>query len=106
MTKDVESASEVGSMQEAGASAIRDATAAKATRGGFHISDIIVNVRFLPNGLVNTITQKPEHLSPQDWFDYLCKAVPLAYRPLSGGRGTFTIEADDFTALRSALPQV
>jgi hypothetical protein len=42
--------------------------------GGAH--DIVVNARFLPNGLVDTITHRPDQMSPQQWFDRLCTAVP------------------------------
>ncbi len=60
---------------------------------------IIVNVRFLPNGLVNSITQCPEGVTAQEWFDKLCRAFPTTYSPLSGGRGAFKILADEFSAL-------
>lgn len=66
---------------------------------------VIVNVRFLPNGLVNSITYLPESMTPQAWFDFLCHAAPQTYRPLSGGRGTFTIERDDFAAICGRLAQ-
>lgn len=67
-----------------------------------YIGDVVVNVRFLPNGLVNTITHRPDHLSPQAWFDHLCHSAPGNYRPLSGGRGTFVITVDDFTPIDAA----
>lgn len=66
--------------------------------------NVVVEVRFHPNGLVRMINQKPANMDPQDWFDFLCKQG-ASYRPLSGGRGTFSIEAekfDDICALRQA----
>jgi len=63
----------------------------QGTRG-----EVVVNVRFLPNGLVNNITHKPEHLSHQEWFDRLCRVTSGAFMPLSGGRGAFRIDGADF----------
>lgn len=62
--------------------------------------DIVINARFLPNGLVDTITHRPEQLSPQEWFDRLCYAVPQTYQPLAGGRGCFRISKDALDAAR------
>lgn len=53
--------------------------------------DIVVNARFRPDGLVDAITHRPDQLSPQEWFDRLCYAVPQSYQPLAGGRGAFRI---------------
>ncbi len=62
------------------------------------IGRVVIDVRFHPNGLVNIINQKPANMDPQDWFDFLCKnSAP--YRPLSGGRGNFTIPADRFAEI-------
>jgi hypothetical protein len=69
---------------------------AGTNHGGGALGQVVVNVRFQPNGLVNTINQRPDGLGPQDWFDRLCRAVPLTYQPLSGGRGAFTIPSAEF----------
>ena len=61
--------------------------------------EVIIHVRFHPTGLVNTISQRPDHVSPQDWFDRLCRAAPSTYQPLSGGRGAFRIQGHDFDAI-------
>lgn len=61
--------------------------------------EVIIDVRFYPTGRVNTINQRPLDLEPQDWFDRLCKKFPADYRPLAGGRGTFRIASDRFTAM-------
>jgi hypothetical protein len=63
--------------------------------------DIVINARFLPNGLVDTITHRPEQLSPQEWFDRLCMAAPQTYQPLAGGRGAFKIPSDVLDTIRS-----
>lgn len=63
--------------------------------------DIVVQARFFPNGLVDTISFRPDPLSPQEWFDRLCSAVPQSYQPLAGGRGAFRIPSDLLETLRS-----
>jgi hypothetical protein len=77
---------------------------AKINHGGGVLAEVVVNVRFQPNGLVNTINQRPGRLSPQEWFDILCRAAPLTYQPLSGGRGAFRIGGDDFDVILQNLP--
>ncbi len=100
MSKDIEFAPKTVSA-EAGASAIRDHKASGKT---FVLrDDVVVNVRFMPNGLVNTIPNLPEAMRPQVWFDHLCRSAPLTYKPLSGGRGTFVIGRDEFATIRSAV---
>ncbi len=57
--------------------------------------DVVIEVRFHPNGLVNMINHRPANMEPQDWFDFLCMNS-ANYRALSGGRGTFAIPNDKF----------
>lgn len=61
--------------------------------------EVVIHVRFHPTGLVNTINQRPDHLSAQDWFDRLCRAAPSTYQPLSGGRAAFRIPSHVFDAI-------
>lgn len=61
--------------------------------------EVVIHVRFHPTGLVNTINQRPDHISPQDWFDRLCRAAPSTYQPLSGGRAAFRIQSPVFDAI-------
>jgi hypothetical protein len=76
------------------------AAVANGTAAG-EVRDIVINARFLPNGLVDTITHRPDQLSPQEWFDRLCYAAPPAYQPLAGGRGAFRIPSDVLDTIRS-----
>jgi len=69
----------------------------QGTRG-----EVVINVRFQPNGLVNSITHKPENLSAQDWFDRLCRVTSGCFMPLSGGRGAFRIDGADFQLILEA----
>ncbi len=64
--------------------------------------EVVVNVRFKPNGLVNQINYKPEHIGDQDWFDRLCRTASPYYRALSGGRGAFSIPGDQFQIIWEA----
>jgi hypothetical protein len=71
--------------------------AAQGKRG-----QVVLNVRFQPNGLVLAINHKPEHLGDQDWFDRLCRISGTNFMPLSGGRGAFTISGDMFQLIWEA----
>jgi hypothetical protein len=74
-------------------------TAPAAHHGAGKPAEVIIHVRFHPTGLVNTINQRPEHISPQEWFDRLCRAAPLSYQPLSGGRAAFRISSEAFEVI-------
>ncbi len=64
--------------------------------------EVVVNVRFQPNGLVLSINHKPEHLGAQEWFDRLCRVSGTNFMSLSGGRGAFTIPGDMFQLIWEA----
>jgi len=63
---------------------------------------VVVNVRFQPNGLVLAINNKPQNLNDQEWFDRLCRVVSTHYMALSGGRGAFSIPGDTFQLIWEA----
>ena len=63
--------------------------------------DVLIHVRFHPNGLVTTIDRLPAHLSPQDWFYGLCYAAPSNYQVFASGRGFFRIQRSSFEAILS-----
>ncbi|MGY3238017.1 hypothetical protein ACVWZ4_001325 [Bradyrhizobium sp. USDA 4472] len=61
--------------------------------------EIIIHLRFAPNGRVIQINERPAKLSPNQWFDVLNTRDASAYRPLSRGRGVFRLSrtaVDDF----------
>jgi hypothetical protein len=65
------------------------------------IRDVIIHVRFAPNGTVVEISERPKAMSPQEWYYYLSDKAADAYQPLAGGRGVFRVtrgEADSFKA--------
>ncbi|SFJ62655.1 hypothetical protein SAMN05216525_13022 [Bradyrhizobium sp. Gha] len=53
--------------------------------------EIIIHVRFAPNGRVIQISERPAKLTPNQWFDVLNTRAASAYRPLSRGRGVFRL---------------
>jgi hypothetical protein len=83
---------------EAPVTALKEKSAVKAAQAEVEakIDFVVIDVRFHPNGLVNTANHRPEHIAPQDWFDLLCRQAPSTYRPLAGGRGSFRIDRDLF----------
>lgn len=65
------------------------------------IQNVIIHVRFAPNGTVVEISERPTALSPQEWYNVLCEKAGMVYQPLSGGRGVFRLsrpEVDGFKA--------
>jgi len=64
--------------------------------------EVLVHVRFHPNGEVFTIGECPRQLSPQDWFLRLRTMASPYYQVLAGGRGFFRIPLSRFEAIVSA----
>jgi hypothetical protein len=65
-------------------------------------SNVVINVRFAPDGLVCALTYQPEHMTPQAWFDHLCRMAPHSFRALAGGRGSFSLNREEFAAISAA----
>ncbi|APO50385.1 hypothetical protein ACVIW2_004315 [Bradyrhizobium huanghuaihaiense] len=55
------------------------------------LQQIIIHVRFAPNGRVIQIGQRPGKLTPNGWFDVLNTRASSAYQPLARGRGVFRL---------------
>jgi len=53
--------------------------------------NVLIHVRFAPNGAVVEISERPTALSPQEWFNSLCDKASDVYQPLAGGRGMFRL---------------
>jgi hypothetical protein len=62
---------------------------------------VIIHLRFAPNGTVVEIGERPEGLSPQEWFNFLSQAAGDAYQPFSGGRGVFRLGRGKIDALKA-----
>ncbi|MFG1345228.1 hypothetical protein V5F59_10070 [Xanthobacter autotrophicus DSM 431] len=63
------------------------------------VDDVIVHVRFSPNGDIFTIDRLPEGVSPKAWYEKLYLNATPYYRTFSNGRGFFRIPAEVFAAL-------
>ncbi|WP_198017288.1 hypothetical protein [Methylocapsa acidiphila] len=62
--------------------------------------EVIVHVRFHPNGRVNMVNHRPANVDPQDWFDMLARRTAAScYQAFSGGRGVFRIQVDAFETI-------
>lgn len=53
--------------------------------------NVLIHVRFAPNGTVVEISERPTTLSPQEWFNYLSGKAADVYQALAGGRGVFRL---------------
>jgi hypothetical protein len=62
---------------------------------------VIVHVKFAPDGTVVDIGERPQQLSPQQWFDTLCNHTAGGYQPLAGGRALYQLPRTELDALKS-----
>lgn len=62
---------------------------------------VVVHLRFAPNGTISEIAERPEPLSPQQWFDFLYSRSVSTYQTFAGGRGVFRIARAELDALRA-----
>ena len=58
-------------------------------------ANVMIHVRFAPNGGVTEIGERPAALTPQEWFNTLAVNAGGFYQPLAGGRGVFRLTRDD-----------
>jgi hypothetical protein len=63
---------------------------------------VVIHVRFAPDGAVTEIGERPESLSAQAWFNRLSLEAGNAYQALSGGRGVFRIARTEVEALKAS----
>jgi len=62
-------------------------------------ANVLIHVRFSPDGVVTEIGERPGATAPQQWFNFLAEKVGESFQPLSGGRGVFRVgrsAVDDF----------
>ncbi|MGA7656158.1 MAG: hypothetical protein WBV25_05630 [Methylocella sp.] len=64
-------------------------------------ANVMIHVRFAPNGTVIEISERPPGVSPQDWFNTLCDKAGMEYQALSGGRGVFRLTRTVVDALKT-----
>lgn len=63
---------------------------------------VMIHVRFAPNGSVTEIGERPTALSAQDWFNLLTRSTTDRYQILSGGRALFRLPRAQVDQLKSA----
>jgi hypothetical protein len=63
--------------------------------------NILIHLRFAPNGTVVEIGERPTALSPQQWFDRLSLKYGNAYQVFAGGRGIFRLTRAEIDALNA-----
>jgi len=66
---------------------------------------VMIHVKFAPDGSVVDIGERPEALSPQQWFDALCKHTAGGYQPLAGGRALYQLPRTEIDSLKSTAGQ-
>jgi hypothetical protein len=59
------------------------------------LEQVIIHVRFAPNGKVTEIGERPAAVEAQDWFNALTVRAGGHYQPLAGGRGVFRLTRDE-----------
>lgn len=65
------------------------------------MENVIIHVRFAPNGIVVEISERPASLSPQDWFNWLSQKAGMVYQALAGGRGVFRLTRGEVDRLKA-----
>jgi hypothetical protein len=66
--------------------------------------EVMIHVRFAPDGTVTEIGERPGMAAAQQWFNRLSEQAGTAYQALSGGRGLFRLTRAEVEALKSAMP--
>jgi hypothetical protein len=64
---------------------------------------VIIHARFAPNGTVVEIGERPQGLTPQQWFDVLSDKAANAYQSLAGGRVVFRLTRSAVDALKQEI---
>lgn len=62
---------------------------------------VMIHVRFAPNGTVVEIGERPAAIGAQEWFNHLSGTTTDSYESLSGGRGLFRLPREQFIAAKA-----
>jgi len=62
---------------------------------------IMIHVRFAPNGTVTEIGERPSAVSAQEWFNYLSQNNGDSFQTFSGGRGLFRLSSEQFNSAKT-----
>lgn len=61
---------------------------------------VIIHARFAANGSIAEISERPQGLNPQEWFDFLSYRSASTYQALAGGRGVFRLTRAEVEAFK------
>ena len=64
-------------------------------------NQIMIHVRFAPNGTVTEIGERPSALNAQEWFNYLSQNNGDSFQTFSGGRGLFRLSSEQFNTAKT-----
>lgn len=62
---------------------------------------VIIHARFAANGTIAEISERPQGLNPQEWFDFLSYRFADKYSALAGGRGVFRLTRTEVEASKA-----
>ncbi len=65
--------------------------------------EVLIHVRFSPDGAVADIGERPQAAAAQSWFNQLAGRFGEVYQPLSGGRGLFRLARSELDGLKASL---
>jgi hypothetical protein len=65
-------------------------------------AEVLIHVRFRPDGNVFTIDLKPNNTNENEWYTYLLERASAHYSTLAGGRGFFRLPRDRYEAILAA----
>lgn len=68
------------------------------------VQDVLIHVRYRPDGDIFSIGEKPSSVSASQWLKHLLATASSHYQTLAGGRGFFRIPPDRFATLMKQLP--
>ena len=64
--------------------------------------EVLIHVRFSPDGTVTDIGERPAAATPQIWFDRMAVKFGATYQPLSGGRGLFRVARGELDSFKTS----
>lgn len=62
--------------------------------------NVMIHVRFAPNGEVVEIGERPADATPREWFNCLSDKAGTHYRTFAGGRGVFSLTRQEIDMLK------
>ncbi|WP_310447012.1 hypothetical protein [Thiobacillus sp.] len=63
---------------------------------------VMIHVRFAPDGTIAAISERPDTLSDQGWFNLLASSTTDCYETLSGARALFRLPKLQVDQLKSS----